>query len=37
MRQFAERPLATSRHRLDVDAYDRMAEAGIVSDPFASN
>ena len=33
MGQILERPLAPTRHRLDVDAYYRMAEAGILSDP----
>jgi len=28
-----ERPQAPARHRLDVDAYYRMAEAGILSQP----
>jgi Uma2 family endonuclease len=33
MGQTLERPPAPSRHRLDVDAYYRMAEAGILTDP----
>ena len=33
MVEILERPLAPTRHRLDVDAYYRMAEAGILSDP----
>ncbi len=28
-----ERPQAPARHRLDVGAYYRMAEAGILSNP----
>jgi len=28
-----ERPAAPTRHRLDVDAYYKMAEAGILADP----
>jgi len=33
MAEILERPLAPTRHRLDVDAYYRMAEAGILTDP----
>ncbi len=33
MGQILERPLAPTRHRLNVDAYYRMAEAGILTDP----
>jgi hypothetical protein len=28
-----ERPTAPTRHRLDVDAYYRMADAGVLTDP----
>ena len=33
MGEILERPLAPARHRLSVDAYYRMAEAGILADP----
>jgi Uma2 family endonuclease len=33
MGEILERPQAPSRHRLNVDAYTRMAEAGILTDP----
>jgi Uma2 family endonuclease len=33
MGEILERPLAPARHRLNVDAYYRMAEAGILTDP----
>src|SRR5574337_610208 len=33
MAEILERPLAPTRHRLNVDAYYRMAEAGILTDP----
>jgi len=33
MAETLERPLAPTRHRLDVEAYYRMAEAGILTDP----
>lgn len=33
MSEMLERPLAPARHRLSVDAYYRMAEAGILADP----
>jgi Uma2 family endonuclease len=33
MGQILERPQAPTRHRLSVDAYYRMAEAGILADP----
>ena len=33
MAEMIERPLAPSRHRLDVGAYYRMAEAGILAEP----
>ena len=33
MRASLERPQAPARHRLDVGAYYRMAEAGILSHP----
>jgi len=33
MAQTLARPLAPTRHRLDVDGYYRMAEAGILSEP----
>jgi Uma2 family endonuclease len=33
MGEILERPPAPARHRLNVDAYYRMAEAGILTDP----
>ena len=33
MGEILERPLAPARRRLDVDAYYKMAEAGILTDP----
>jgi Uma2 family endonuclease len=33
MGEILERPQAPTRHRLDVDAYYKMAEAGILTDP----
>jgi len=33
MGEILERPPAPTRHRLDVDAYYKMAEAGILTDP----
>jgi Uma2 family endonuclease len=33
MGEILERPLAPARHRLSVNAYYRMAEAGILTDP----
>src|SRR5574340_1832540 len=33
MAEILERPLGPTRHRLDVDAYYRLAEAGILTDP----
>ena len=33
MGEILERPPAPARHRLSVDAYYRMAEAGILTDP----
>ena len=33
MGEVLERPRAPTRHRLDVDAYYKMAEAGILTDP----
>ncbi len=33
MGEILERPQAPTRHRLNVDAYYRMAEAGILADP----
>jgi hypothetical protein len=33
MGEILERPLAPARHRLSVDAYYRMVEAGILTDP----
>ena len=33
MGEILERPPAPARHRLNVDAYYRMAEAGILADP----
>jgi Uma2 family endonuclease len=33
MGEILERPLAPARRRLDIDAYYKMAEAGILTDP----
>jgi len=33
MGEILERPIAPTRHRLNIDAYYRMAEAGILLDP----
>jgi hypothetical protein len=33
MGEIRERPQAPTRHRLDVDAYYKMAEAGILTHP----
>jgi hypothetical protein len=37
MGEILERPPAPARHRLNVDAYFRMAEAGILPTLIASN
>jgi hypothetical protein len=37
MGEILERPQAPTRHRLDVDAYYKMAEAGIRPAPIASS
>ena len=37
MGQILERPQKPARHRIDVGAYYKMAEAGILTAPIASS